>query len=59
MPKYIQVGFIIILFEFVIYVMQRHLLCRSALWQVGAVGFGGRDVSAIGDVRIYELEIQA
>ena len=37
MPKYIQVGFIIILFDFVIYVLQRHLLCRSALCQVGAV----------------------
>ena len=35
-------------FEFVINVMQRHLLCFSALCQVGAVGFGGRNVSAVG-----------
>ena len=46
--KYIQVGSIINLFEFVINVMQRHLLCFPALCQVGAVGCEGRNVSSVG-----------
>ena len=46
--KDIQGVSIINLSEFVINVMQRHLLCLPALCQVGAVGCEGRNVSAVG-----------